>query len=569
MTIVLLITVLFLDSVLPYELTVLHVNDIHVRMDETNKYSTVCKEKDKKANNCYGGISRLHRIVKDLRSDGENVLWVNAGDFYQGTPWYSQFKWRVVSLFNNMLDFDAITLETTSSMTRLQGSLLFLKAQKAPVVLTNINHTQVPQLSGLYVKSLVKTIGDRKVGLVGYLTPKTVQISNPEQLIFIEEVEALSQETQKLHEAGVDIIIALGHSGYEKDLEVARKVPHLDMIVGGHSHSFLYTETEKKRNPSVEDVIGPYPTLVDQTDGGKVLVVQAYAFTKYLGKVDLKFSETGELISWLGDPILLDSSVQKDVEMEKALQPWREKLSQSTKIVIGQTDIFLGIHRNKESVLGDLLADIMIWSYSNKTFTNDDPVTVALVNSGSIRAPIEEGDITKGEIVTSFPFQNSIDVITIKGRTLVKALEYSVSELSSRGEYKATGKFLQVSGLQILYDLRKPVWSRLDSVKVLNGDGEYTELDRNTVYNVAVMSYIATGGDGYDMLQKEQIERYQGLLDSDLIEDYLTTFSPIQRVEQGRIDIIIEEENQPSSGSAKSSRQLISTLFVILLVCIL
>lgn len=81
----------------------------------------------------------------------------------------------------------------------------------------------------------------------------------------------------------MNIIIALGHSGYEVDKEIAKNCPLVDVVVGGHSHTFLYSGEQ----PDTEKIIGPYPTIITQTSGKEVAVVQAYAFTKYLGKLEL------------------------------------------------------------------------------------------------------------------------------------------------------------------------------------------------------------------------------------------------------------------------------------------
>ena len=78
----------------------------------------------------------------------------------------------------------------------------------------------------------------------------------------------------------MDIIVALGHSGYEKDKEIAAKVPHLDVVVGAHTHSFLFSPTEDNPVPSNDDPRGPYPTIVDNPAGHKTIVLQAYAYTK-------------------------------------------------------------------------------------------------------------------------------------------------------------------------------------------------------------------------------------------------------------------------------------------------
>ena len=259
-----------------FEMTLLHVNDIHVKIEETNKYSSTCKPRDKEAGQCYGGVARLSQAVKEIKGKEKNVLWLNGGDFYQGTVWYTQFKWRVVSLFNNMLNFDAMTLGNHEFDDKIAGLEPFLRNQSCPVVVTNMNVSLVPALAGLTVPSIKINVGDKVVGIVGYLTPKTKEKSHPEEVIFTDEIEALKIEVKKLHDEGTDIIVAIGHSGYDKDKEVAASVPHLDVIVGAHSHSFLFSS----ENPSVEKIEGPYPTIINNPGGHKTLVVQAFAFTK-------------------------------------------------------------------------------------------------------------------------------------------------------------------------------------------------------------------------------------------------------------------------------------------------
>jgi len=96
-----------------------------------------------------------------------------------------------------------------------------------------------------------------------------------------------SAEAQKLIEKGVNIIIALGHSGYKRDQEIAINCPDVDVVIGGHSHSFLYTGDP----PSTDKPEGNYPTIVVKPNGRQVPVVQAYAYTKYLGKIHLEASK--------------------------------------------------------------------------------------------------------------------------------------------------------------------------------------------------------------------------------------------------------------------------------------
>lgn len=91
-----------------------------------------------------------------------------------------------------------------------------------------------------------------------------------------------------MDESGVKVIIALGHSGYYSDLEIAKSCPLVDLVVGGHSHSFLYSGSDHFEH--IEPVVGPYPTVITQDSGKRVPVVQAFAFTKYMGELKLKVS---------------------------------------------------------------------------------------------------------------------------------------------------------------------------------------------------------------------------------------------------------------------------------------
>ena len=115
---------------------------------------------------------------------------------------------------------------------------------------------------------------------------------------------------------GVNILIALGHSGYTEDKRIAMEVPDIDVVVGGHSNTFLYSGEK----PSKEAIEGPYPTLITQPGlKAKVVpVVQAYAYTKYLGYLKLDFDDNGDLTHHEGQPILLSQDYPEgNVYLEK------------------------------------------------------------------------------------------------------------------------------------------------------------------------------------------------------------------------------------------------------------
>lgn len=107
------------------------------------------------------------------------------------------------------------------------------------------------------------------------------------------------------------IIIALGHSGYEADQNIAKEVPLVDLVIGGHTNTFLWNGLK----PDIEEPEGDYPTIVEQTSGKKVPVVQAYAYTKYIGHLNIVFDENGEAIEFHGQPLLLDKSIPQDQDV--------------------------------------------------------------------------------------------------------------------------------------------------------------------------------------------------------------------------------------------------------------
>lgn len=132
---------------------------------------------------------------------------------------------------------------------------------------------------------------------------------------------------------------------------------------------------------------------------------------------------------------------------------------------------------------------------------------MALMNSGGIRGSIDEtakgGSISMEDVLQVLPFQNTIDLIEISGEDLQAAFEYSVEGYDPKG-YRIPGKFLQVSGIKVVYDVSKPDGSRVKSIKVLCKDcrePSYEPLNMTEIYKIAVPTYIATGGDGFVILR--------------------------------------------------------------------
>lgn len=308
-------------------------------------------------------------------------------------------------------------------------------------------------------------MGGRKVGIIGYLTQETSYISSPEGIQIFDEVQGVRDEAKKLKEQGVNILIAVGHAGYLKDMEIAEKVPDIDVVVGGHTNTFLWNG----QAPSIEEAQGPYPTVVKQASGRNVPVVQAYAFGKYLGNFMVSFNDEGEVVSWSGLPILMDKSIPQDPFVLNELIPYRKDVDAVAKKEVGRTKVFLDGNRlscrmvecNLGNFIGDAYVDLFVKYAAEGQWSK---VAIALLNGGGIRSSIDErsqnGSITYGDLLGVAPFPNTVDVVKITGQTIKDMLEFSVHDYDPSA-LEPFGGFLQVSGAQVIYDLTRPKGDRV------------------------------------------------------------------------------------------------------------
>lgn len=296
------------------------------------------------------------------------------------------------------------------------------------------------------------------------------------------------------------------------------------------------------QQPDHETSEGDYPTVVSQANGKKVPIVQAYAFSKYLGYLEVEFDNEGNLISFQGSPILLNGSVPQDPEALELLEKYRPGIIGTE--VIGSTKVFLdGNCRRNECNLGNFYADSLIGWYSANRIPNDTEATIALFNGGDIRVSIynesDNGQITMEDAALSIPFANNLTMLHISGKVLIKTLEHSVKRFTV---VERPGEFLQMSGLRVVYDMNKPPGQRVKEVKIICttcDTAEYHDVDESKMYNVLLSSYLASGGDGYEILKRQPAQNLYKLLSSCFIF-YLKQMSPIEPKIEGRITIIQE-----------------------------
>ncbi|KAJ8023878.1 5'-nucleotidase [Holothuria leucospilota] len=548
-----------------FDLTIIHTNDVHARFEEFNKYGSTCSVKYAEKGACFGGVARRVTKIKEIRNRYQNTLLLDGGDQFQGTPWFYFYRGLAASHFMELMGYDAMALGNHEFDLGIDGLVKFLNNVTFPVLSCNIDATHEPRIQGLFQKSVVLNVGGEEIGIVGYTFHGSPDLtSTGKKLIFSDEIQAVQTEIDRLMDQGINKIIGLGHSGYDVDMRIAKNTVGLDVIVGGHTDTFLYSGT-----PPTDDVVmGPYPTIVipDGAPRDKVLIVQDFTWGKYLGFLQVTFDEEGKITKYNGNPITLDASVAKDEETLAEIQKFEEPMEASIGHVIGESYVLLDGRRlscrTGECNLGNVVTDSMV--EDQVTYKGDDSwsdVSVAITNSGAIRTTITQGEITIGEVNSVLPFLNTNDVVELEGKYLLEALEHSVSDYDP---IALPGRFLQFSGLIVSYDLTKPAGSRVLSVEVKCSNcsvPDYEPLQVNKVYKIIIPTYLAGGGDGYTMISENKKSHITGNLDAAALLNYISKHSPVLQGIERRLHII----NSSSSFSDRLSPSCTIYLVVVTL----
>lgn len=499
-----------------YNLTILHINDFHARFEPINSFDSTCSEKEAAENKCFGGIARLTTAIRDARGRSANAILLDAGDQFQGSLFYNQYKGAVSAEMMNAIGFEAMAVGNHEFDDGPPELLKFVEAVKFPMVMANADLSREELLKGRIAKSVVIEKDGQKIGIIG-LTP----VDNPElaspgpNITFTRPLDAAQAEADALTAAGVTKIILLSHSGYDVDQELAAGLRDVDVIVGGHSHTLLSSTDEK--------AAGPYPTV---TNG--VPIVTSYAYGKYLGELNVTFDDAGKVVSAAGAPILLDATVVEDAPAKARLAELAKPLEELRARVVGETAEPIegnrDICRTRECTMGNLVAEAQL------ARVRDQGITLSLVNSGGLRASIDAGPVTMGEVLTVLPFQNTLSTFQTTGRTVLAALENGASQIE-----KTAGRFLQVAGLKYTVTPGAEPGKRVSDVMVAEG-GAWVPLDPARTYGVVVNNYVRSGGDGFAMFSTEAVNPYDFGPDlADVVADYLAAQGAYAPALDGRI----------------------------------
>ena len=429
-----------------------------------------------------GGVLRLQALVDSVRTAEPYVLLADAGDLVQGTYYFSLLNGVVEMKMLDMLKYDIRTLGNHEFDKKMTGLGDMLALSKVPVVASNYDFSNT-DLAQYVVPSKILNAGKIKVGFIG-LNVRLLNLVNKtacEGVVWQDAVNVADKYAEELRKQGADIVIALSHLGYEADSDayyydkgLAKRTKHIDMIIGGHSHTTLRTAV-----------------YVTDLDGDKVPIVQTGSKGLNLGYAKIKLDDKGKpSFTYRLIPVdkRLDNRV--DATFSSIIEDYAAEVKEKMEVKLGYAPYYIN-RGTPESALGNLTADGLIWmakQFHNKT------ADVAVYNSGGVRANISKGDVTLGDVYAVYPFDNVLSLVTIKGSKLKELLK------------KVPGSLYVNAGVKIV--------KSGSSITTMTVGGKTISDSQN--YTVATIDYISDN-DAYTSIFENYVDREDSV---EMIRDY-------------------------------------------------
>lgn len=496
----------FLHAEDTFHLRVIHTNDVHSRVLPIDKFNQGCLPEDAFFRKCFGGASRRQSAIQKARSSSINSVLLDAGDQFQGSVFFYKYHGKEASILMNKMGYDAMTLGNHEFDLGPKVLSNFIADVHFPILSANIDSIDDEHLSGMIVPYTIISFGSNKVGVIGVSTEETDIVSAPGKDVIILPIKKyLKKAIAKLQMLQVNKIILLSHAGISVDIDLAKNISGIDIIVSGHTHTFL-SNTDFNAQ-------GPYPLVINSQKGKEVLIVSAFAYGKYLGVIDLEFDSHGKIVSYHGEPELLDESVKDDQEVSELVSTLYGPLKKEQNTIVGFTEKDLDGDdkscRHRECEMGNIISDAMLG------FAGKEKAEIAIYHGGGIRAGLSKGKISLAELIQIFPFSHQLITFSLKGEDLISVLEHGVSKLKSKNE-GGNGRFLQVAGLKFTVRLSNRSGNKIHDVMVRQENGRYQELKKDQVYKIVSNDYIYNGGDGFAFIA---LKSFNGKLLSKTVRD--------------------------------------------------
>lgn len=493
---------------------------INRTLDESGKTVVILFENDVHCSvQGYTKIAGLRDAI--VEADTAYVGIVSSGDFLQGGTWGAVSRGGFIVNLMNAVGYDVVTLGNHELDYKTPRLLELADSLNVPVV--NVNFTDMKGRP-YFDSYVIKNYGGMKIAFVGVLT---LQALYSESYGFFDEsthrVANLDNDVYSLvqsavddaRQAGANFVILLSHVGELDEastqinsINLVQNTSGIDVVLDGHSHSTVPTQY--------------YPNAV----GKNVLLTQTGANFKNIGKLE----------------------IHADGKVSAQLLPTKDVAYTSSKVdavydsindgilnLIGQVvahmtfaleDVPISAMVATDSIAQSNLSDLLSDAYRRVAGAQ-----IGFVNYGSIRAGLNAGDITYGDVVAVSPFGNDLCLLEVTGQQILDVLEIT-SDLNPA----ESGMFAQVSGLKFTIDSHVKNGYTLDSttyavtvvgerrvqnVQVQNADGSFSDIEAGKTYTVAVSSYVAYAGDEMMGFRGAKILVDKIMVDSDALLFYV------------------------------------------------
>jgi 2',3'-cyclic-nucleotide 2'-phosphodiesterase (5'-nucleotidase family) len=468
--------------------SLLLVNDIYKMSDDKGR----------------GGFAKLAAVVKQERARNVPMLFCHAGDTFSPSLMSGFDQGAHIVELTNMVKPDVFVPGNHEFDFGKDNYMKRMGESKFPYFAANMRQADGSPIPGMK-DSQIFTLGPVKIGVVGLVLAGVPNMSQPGDLKFGPEMEALRAQATALRQQGADIILCIAHTDRDMDNQIVRS-RLVDVLLTGHDH----------------DLAIGYD--------GKTVMVESSEEGNFVTAIDFVATVTGEgkdrKVTWAPSFRVHDSStIDPDPEVLAVVKRYEADLSKELDVEIGTSSTELDSRtatvRSQEAAIGNLIADAI------KDSTSGD---VAITNGGGIRANKQYPagvKLTRRDILSELPFGNSTSLVEVTGADIKAALENGVSQMEQRA-----GRFPQVSGLKFEVDSKAAVGSRVSNIQV-NGEA----LDPAKKYKVATNNFMLTGGDGYVPFTRGRV--LIGLTDGKLLANevmsYVRKKGTVEAKVEGRI----------------------------------
>ncbi len=450
-----------------------------------------------------GSVALAAAIERERALNPEGTVLLDGGDLFQG-PMISNLQFgRPVVEQMNMLGYTAAAVGNHEFDWGVDTLVRRVREMRFAALGANMVERKTNKLPRWARSDTTVLRRGVRVGIVGLAYPGTPRVTMPANvahLRFDDDSTAAALVSQRLRKQGAIVVLGVGHIPAETDSlrkasgNLARlgKVATVDAWFGGHSHN----------------------VVDDRVEGRPILIAGAQG--QYLAVADLIVDPIKQKVIESNARVLtVYADGPADSAWVKHVERWNEGVAPIAAEVIG--DATVALHRRRpESTIGDFICDAM---------RADTGVDIAMQNPGGMRADLDAGPITRGDVYAVMPFDNTIVTLELTGEQVKLALEQAL-----RGS-----RVTQVSGIRYVVDSKKPALERV--IRVTHADG--TPLDPKRTYKVAVNNFMASGGDQYDALAQPANRSDTGRLIRDAMEKFVRSLKaagkPLDIQSDGRI----------------------------------